>query len=71
MSEWRETRQAVAMFGVWRVLYWRFVYRHHMRWLHKRGRHHFHDIHPHGAHWLLCDWCGARALPEGEDHDGR
>lgn len=72
MSEWRETREAIRLFGVWKVLYWRFVYRRHMRWLHRRGGHQWTQIGPFedGAIQLRCDWCGEttgeRRLFDGE-----
>lgn len=61
MSEWKETIEAIRLFSPWRVLYWRFIYRHHMRFIHRRGGHemrHFGPIWPDGSQFDRCEWCG-------------
>jgi hypothetical protein len=61
MSEWREDLDAIKTFGLGKVLYWRFVYRHHMRFIHKRGGHamrHYGPLMPDGGGFDKCDWCG-------------
>lgn len=57
MSKFRETLSAIKLFGLPRVFYWRLIYRHHMRWVHKRGRHKFKTRPIDGLQH--CDWCGA------------
>lgn len=61
MSEWREDIEAIKTFGLAKVLYWRFAYRHHMRFIHKRGGHalrHYGPLLPDGGEFDKCDWCG-------------
>ena len=59
MSEWRETMEAIKTFGLPKVLYWRLVYPHHMRFIHKRGGHQLTHTHPMGGPaFSRCAWCG-------------
>jgi hypothetical protein len=61
MSELREDIEAIQVMGLGRYLYARFVYRHHMRFIHKRGGHqmrHIGPIYPDGGEFDKCDWCG-------------
>lgn len=47
------------------LLYCRTLYRPHMRWLHRRGKHWHTKLHPMGGpemHW--CQWCGDRIIEE-------
>lgn len=63
MSETSETIKAIRLFGVWKVLYWRFAYARHMRWIHRRGRHQFTHMHPFdGPAQDWCQWCGYRVI---------
>ena len=66
MNETAETLKAVRLFGIWKVLYWRFIYARHMRWLHRRGRHsytHLQHIQPLGnGEQFWCQWCGDRRV---------
>lgn len=63
MGEWRETREAIRIFGLPKVLYWRFIYRHHMRFIHRRGGHQFTHLRPiDGAEQDWCQWCGHRIV---------
>jgi hypothetical protein len=60
-GELREDWEAIKMFGLPKVLYWRFIYRHHMRFIHKRGRHqmkHYGPLDPTNAQFDKCEWCG-------------
>jgi hypothetical protein len=61
MNEWREDLEAIRTLGLRRFLYLRFAYRHHMRFIHKRGGHamkHFGPMLPDGGEFDRCDWCG-------------
>jgi len=61
MMEWREDLEAIRTMGLASFIYHRFFYRHHMRWLHNRGRHklrHFGPMLPGGGEFDRCDWCG-------------
>jgi len=59
MSELREDIEAIQSMGLLPYLYSRFIYRHHMRFIHKRVRHQMRDLHPMGGpSFSRCDWCG-------------
>ncbi len=60
MNETRETMGAIRLLGLHKVIYYRLFYRHHMRWLHRRGRHVLTHIGPmeDGAEMDKCHWCG-------------
>lgn len=61
MSEWRETIEAIRILGPFKVAYLRFIYRHHMRFIHKLGKHqlkHFGPPYPDGGEFDKCEWCG-------------
>lgn len=56
-----EDYRSVRILGVRQYLYLRFLYRHHMRFIHKRGRHamrHYGQLLPDGGEFDKCDWCG-------------
>lgn len=69
MMELREDIEAIKTFGLPKVLYWRFIYRHHMRFIHKRGGHQMKALHPMGGpSFSRCDWCGhMEGFPERWD----
>lgn len=53
-ATWKETKWQTYL------LYCRFIYRHHMRFIHRRGRHrwtHYNLID--GPKFDKCNWCGA------------
>ena len=59
MSALRQDIEALRSMGLLRYLYSTFIYRHHMRFIHKRGGHQMHEIHPMGGpSFSRCDWCG-------------
>lgn len=61
MGEIREDIEAIQVLGVRRFIYGRFIYRHHMRFIHKRGRHqmkHYGPMLPAGGEFDKCEWCG-------------
>ena len=61
MGELREDIEAIQVLGLRRFLYGRFIYRHHMRWLHRRGKHklkHYGPMFPDGGEFDKCEWCG-------------
>jgi hypothetical protein len=61
MSELREDIEAIHVMGLGGFLYARFVYRHHMRFIHKRGGHqmkHYGPMYPDGGEFDKCEWCG-------------
>lgn len=51
-----EIRETYRLFGVRKLLYWRFIYHHHMRFLHRFGQHQLHQRPIDGL--MHCDWCG-------------
>lgn len=63
---WRDLRHRITW--PFKRFYWRFFYRRHMLWLHRRGRHWFRlsgvpGAQPGGQYVPLhrhCDWCGER-----------
>lgn len=72
MNEWREDIEAVRTLGLRKFLYLRFVYRHHMRFIHRRGAHQMKAIHPMGGpSFSRCDWCGHIDLQSKEEGEGR
>ena len=61
VNELREDLEAIQSMGLRRFLYARFVYRHHMRFIHKRGGHqlkHYGPLYPDGGEFDKCEWCG-------------
>ena len=57
--ELREDIEAIRVLGLPRFIYGRFIYRHHMRFIHKRGKHQMKHLHPMGGPaFSRCDWCG-------------
>jgi hypothetical protein len=51
---WKEIKWQVYL------LYGRWVYQHHMRWLHRRGKHWWkHYALIDGPEFDKCEWCGA------------
>ena len=59
MSELREDIEAIKTFGLLKVLYWRLIYRHRMRLIHRRDGHQMKALHPMGGEpFSRCDWCG-------------
>ena len=63
MSAFRETVEAIRVLGIRRVLYGRLIYRHHMRFIHKRGGHQL-KVRPidQSQH---CSWCGHLVSKDG------
>jgi hypothetical protein len=60
---------------LWRPIhlyfYCRFIYRHHMRLIHRFNRHwvrRIGPIEPNGAIFYRCEWCGEHKPKEGADH---
>lgn len=68
----RERRRKIAAAIIWpfKTAYYRFVYRAHMKLLHRHGRHSWrlrgHIMSPPLPHWY-CNWCGAiEPLDDGQ-----
>ena len=62
-----ETRKAIRLFGVWKVLYWRFLYQRHMRLFHRFGWCKMEPVAMDPMRMFWCHWCGMR----GEKHVAR
>lgn len=52
----RDDWKALKALGPWRFIYSTYIYRSHMRWLHKRGKHGRRTRPIDGLRY--CDWCG-------------
>lgn len=59
MAKISEDLDAIRTIGLRRFIYIRFIYRHHMRIIHKRGWHYMRALYPMGGpSFCRCDWCG-------------
>ncbi len=46
---------------MWKTLYWRLIYRYHMRAIHRIGWHWYTKLHPIGGKPMeWCQWCGRK-----------
>ena len=68
---YQETIKAIRVLGLRRFIYCRFIYRHHMQFIHAQGRHQYEFMDPMSDdpsdRWphYWCQWCGDRKPASG------